>query len=356
LRILQVIESFGAGSMQVALTISERLAAEGHTLAMAHGRVAESPADARAAIAADIELFGLPWERTLPSQLHVGRRLRTLVRGWRPDVVHLHSSFAGFAGAGAGALRSLVPTVYTPHGYAFARDGQSPPVRTALALAEHVIARRVDLVGAVSECEGVEARRIRAPRVAVVPNGIAELDDPAPAPARTGPRPRIVTVGRIAPQRQPAATAAILGGLRDIADVEWIGGGDEHHVATVRSAGVSVTGWLTRAEVLERLAAAELCLHWSAWDAQPLAVLEAMARDVVVIASDIPANRELLGERQVCTGSDQAAARLRAVVTDASLRAELLADQRERRGRYSARRMVADWEAVYRRLVAGAGR
>jgi glycosyltransferase involved in cell wall biosynthesis len=77
---------------------------------------------------------------------------------------------------------------------------------------------------------------------------------------------------------------------------------------------------------------------------------------VVVVASDIPANRELLGERQVCAGPEEAGALLRAAVTDGSMRAQLLENQRERRGRYSARRMVADWEAVYRRLISRADR
>ena len=38
---------------------------------------------------------------------------------------------------------------------------------------------------------------------------------------------------------------------------------------------------------------AKVYLHWTAWDGLPLSILEAMANDVVVIASDIPANREL---------------------------------------------------------------
>jgi glycosyltransferase involved in cell wall biosynthesis len=351
MRILQVIESFGAGSMQVALEISERLSRDGHAVAIAHGRVAESPRDPRSAIASEIDLFELRWGRSPRAQVRVGRQLRALAQRWRPDVVHLHSSFAGFVGAAA--LSARVPLVYTPHGYSFDRDGQSRAAVAGLALAEHLVARRVDLVGAVSVTEAAVAARIRAPHVPVVLNGIAELDEPAPPPSSRPRPPRVVTVGRIAAQRRPAATAGILAGLRDVADVEWVGGGEPELVAAVRERGVAVSGWLTRPEVLERLAAAEACLHWSAWDAQPLAVLEAMARDVVVVASDISANRELLGDRQVCASEQEAAALLRSVLTDFDCRAELLDDQRRRRGGYSARRMAADWEAVYAGLAGG---
>ncbi len=351
MRILQVIESFGAGSMQVALTISERLAEEGHSLALAHGRVAESPREPRATVAPAIELFELPWSRSPAAQPRVALGLRRLVRRWRPDVVHLHSSFAG--AVGSLALGGTVPLVYTPHGYSFARSGQRAASRAVLMLAEHLVARRVDLVGVVSHAEAREAARIHVPRVEVVLNGIAELDDPRPYARASVVRPTVVAVGRVAPQRRPPQTADLLASVHDVADASWIGGGDEQLVETVRSRGVEVTGWLERDAALVRLSAADVCLHWSAWDAQPLAVLEAMARDVVVVASDIPANRELLGAQQVCATTTEAARLLREVLTSPQRRAELLTEQRRRRGRYSARRMAADWEAVYRRLARG---
>ncbi|HTU30224.1 MAG TPA: glycosyltransferase [Solirubrobacteraceae bacterium] len=350
MRILQVIESFGGGSMQVALTISERLAAAGHELAVAHGSVAESPRDARAAIPPEIELFEVRWGRAPQNQARAIGELRSIARGWSPDVVHLHSSFAGFAGAIG--LRGLAPLVYTPHGYSFIRTGQGRAQETALRLAEAAVARRVDLVGVVSEEERSRAMEIRARRVRVVPNGIAELDDPVGGPPdRPVDPPRVVALGRLDPARRPAAAARIMAGVRDIAAPEWIGGGEESLAEAVRAEGVPTTGWLEREEALRHLGNATACLHWSAWDAQPLSVLEAMARDVVVVASDIGANRELLGSRQVCAREEDARALLREVLTDSALRGRLLEEQRRRRVGYSARRMASQWEEVYRELA-----
>jgi glycosyltransferase involved in cell wall biosynthesis len=283
-------------------------------------------------------------------QLSAGIQLRRVARRWRPDLVHLHSSFAGLVGSAA--LNRIAPLVYTPHGYSFIRERGPAPLGAMLRQAERRIARRVDLLGAVSDYEATLARGVGAPRVAVVPNGIPELDAPAEPTAKTDP-PLVVAIGRIDPARRPIAAARILGGLRDLATPEWIGGGapGSDRQALI-DAGVHITGWLERPAVLERLARATACLHWSAWDAQPLSVLEAMSQDAIVVASDIPANRELLGGEQVRESEAEALELLRMILTDADLHGRLLAAQRARRARFGARRMVADWLVLYARVSA----
>jgi glycosyltransferase involved in cell wall biosynthesis len=352
-RILEVTEASGSGTLEIVRTIAAGTAAAGHTVSLAYGRRPETPDDLAAGLPPAVDLVPLPWRaRTPGAQLAAGLALRRLVARWRPDVVHLHSSFAGAVGAVVVARRA--PTVYTPHAYAFARDHEGRLAAGAYRAAEWFVARRCTLVGAVSEAEAALSReRLRAPNVVVVPNGIPELDDgaaPPPGPARA--RPLAVAVGRIGAQRSPEATARILGALRDRADVRWVGGGPAGADAPLRAARVEVTGWLSHEAALAQLAEATLCVHWSAWDGQSLAILEALARDVVVIASDIAPNRELLGPRQTCADEAAAVALARAVLEDGALRAGLLADQRARRARFSASRMVADWLAVYERLAA----
>jgi glycosyltransferase involved in cell wall biosynthesis len=187
-------------------------------------------------------------------------------------------------------------------------------------------------------------------RIEVVPNGIAELDGAPPeTPAR--PRTGVVAMGRIVRQRRPPETAEILRAVSSQAEVSWIGDGPAADTAPVRAANVPITGWLPRTRALERLAAASVLVHWSASDGAPLVVLEAFARDVVVVASDIPANRELLGSAQTCGGVPSAIALVRAVLADRSLREDLLTRQRARRASYGAAAMAARWTALYCRLL-----
>ena len=331
MRILHVTEASWAGTLQVVRTLAADQAASGHDVTLAYADRPQAPADLALTAAAGVELAPLEWpRRSAAGQLAAARALRRLVRERRPELVHLHSSFAG--AVGALALPRGVPLIYTPHGFAFARRGVGRATGAAVRAVEALVARRCALVGAVSEAEAELAREgLRAPRVTVVRNGIPELDGGVAERSLDRAEPVVVALGRITDARRPAATARILAALAPHARVAWIGGrsgdGDDR---IVRDAGVPVTGWLPHGEALERLAEATVYLHWSAWDGQSLAILEAIAHDVVVVASDIPANREIVGPRQVCPDEPSAVALARSVLEDPALRADLLAEQRRR--------------------------
>ncbi|HYM56997.1 MAG TPA: glycosyltransferase [Solirubrobacteraceae bacterium] len=360
MHILHVSESFASGTLEVIRTLSNRLVAEGHAVTVAYGARPETPADVAALFDPRVELLALPWRRrTLRAQVAAGRALRRLVADLRPNVVHLHSSFAGAVGAAAlgGRRPGSARLVYTPHGSALLRHSDGRLQRTGYRLVERFVARRVSVIGAVSKAEARVARTLRGQaRVEVVPNGLPELDErgtPAPEPR---PAPLVVGMGRLGAARPAASVARILGALRDVATPMWIGDAIRpEDAAVLREHGVEVTGWLDRELALEQLAAATACLHWSAWDGQAMVILEALALDVVAIASDVEANREVLGDAQVCADEDEAVALLRSIVEDPAVREVLLRAQRGRRAAYGAQRMTDSWLRLYTRESTRAG-
>ena len=357
LRVLHVAEAFGGGLLEVVRLIAERGAADGHEMAIAYGTRPETPDDVRSAIDESVELFPIDWRRGDPrSHASAGRALSDLVARWRPDIVHLHSSFAG--AVGALVLPSEIPTIFTPHAFASSVPTHSRAHRVAFARVERMVVRRATLVGAVSESEGERARLFGARDVVVVPNGIAELDEPVPSVTKTPrSRPVVVAAGRMIGQRRPLECADILGALTSIADVRWLGGGGDDGEwgagarRALESAGVEVTGWLPRPELLAQLRDADAYLHWTSWDGMPLSVLEAMAVDTVVVASDIAPNRELLHRSQLCATERDAVATLRRVVEQPFIADGLRHAQRRRRARYSAAEMVRGWDDTYASLV-----
>jgi glycosyltransferase involved in cell wall biosynthesis len=354
LRVLHVVESFGGGVFEIVRLLAERLAAGGDQVAIAYGRRPETPVDVRASVDGRVDLYALPWVTRRPhAQPTAGRAIRRTAAEWRPDVVHLHSSFAGVVGLAA--LRGRVPLVYTPHGYSFTMRDQGRLRPGVYRAVERRVARGVDVVGAVSETEARAAREVLgAPRVAVVPNGIPELDPGALPPAAKPERPRVICMGRVDEARRPESCARILRSLSDVAEVAWVGGGGRREGADrpLIEAGITPTGWLGRAEALAWLGGSTAYLHWAAWDGQPVTVLEAMARDVAVVGSDIPPIRELLGPTGVCGSEAEAIELLRSVLTDPDRRAELIDSQRATRARYGADRMARDWQDLYRRLIS----
>jgi glycosyltransferase involved in cell wall biosynthesis len=359
-RILHVSEAFGGGVQEMVTTLSERLEAAGYPVAIAYGRRPETPTDVRERIAPGVELFSLGWERrTLPEQTRAARRLRRLVKAWRPDVVHLHSSFAGLIG-GIGLAGLGVPTVYTPHGYSFTMGHQSPSRQRAFRLAERLTARRATVVGTVSEAEAAAARTVApAAKVRAISNGIPELDDrrpDEPLPERPG-RPRVISMGRVVPQHLPYESARLLAAVTDLAEVEWIGGGGTGEIpaSVVTDAGVPISGWVDRATALTKLAEATVLLHWTGWDGLPLSVLEALALDVIVIGHDIDAVREIVGPDQVRATEEEGRELLRRTLAEPELRARMMAEQRRRRPQYGAATMTAGWMALYDSLLGRPG-
>lgn len=356
LKVLHVAEAFSTGVFEVVRQLANAAVVRGHEVHVAHSQRRWTPPAFESMFAEAVVFHRLGWsaERRPWPLLRATAQLAALVRRQRYDLIHLHSTFAGVTGAVARPRR--VPTIYTPHGYAFLIGSLSTPAQLAVRAAERIVGRRVSVVGAVSESEAKEARGLGLPRVSVIRNGIAELNDRS---ARTrgygianAERRGVVAAGRMSAQRQPLAVAEILAALPREAPKGWIGDpGDDESVRALEASGTSITGWRPREEVLEITRRARVYLHWSAWDGNPLSVLEALSVGTVVVGHDIPPVREILGERWVHRRPEAAAAMIERLLVDDDFFASVQLAQARAAAPFTARSMAEQWCELSARLT-----
>ncbi|MGY3412286.1 glycosyltransferase involved in cell wall biosynthesis [Bradyrhizobium sp. GM5.1] len=142
---------------------------------------------------------------------------------FKPDVMHLHSSFAGLVLRPALAARSEGPrVVYCPHGWAFSRETGRLSHLAAKA-AETLLARTSDRIICISGDEFNEAVRAGIPtdRLTLVHNGISK-SRPLPYGAATdwtSKKAKVLFIGRLDRQKGFDLLIEAARSLEDVLDV-----------------------------------------------------------------------------------------------------------------------------------------
>ncbi len=234
------------------------------------------------------------------------RRLRGLLAGFGPDVVHAHglraALVAALARARAGRSRpALVVTVHNvpPSG--------AVPGAIYLAL-ERLTARRADAVLCVSADLADRMRRAGARDIAlaVVPAPAAaapSAEDIGKARADIGAagRPVVLAVGRLAPQKGFDVLIEAMTRLRarELAPLLVIAGEGPlagQLAAQSRAAGCDVRFLGARTDIPALLAAADVVAVPSRWEGQPLIVQEALRAGRPLVASQVGGIPALTGD------------------------------------------------------------
>ena len=177
MKILMVItEGDLGGAQRHVLDISRELNRRGHQVLIAIGGAFNELSEAAAAGVLPIETVRLQ---------HVGREIRlakdlrgfleifNLVRSWRPDIVHCHSSKVGVLASIAGRIGGA-KVVYTAHGFVFCEE--LPFVtRVIYLLAEKISTLFRHKVIAVSQSDADAARKnhiVTSKKMVIIPNGL----------------------------------------------------------------------------------------------------------------------------------------------------------------------------------------
>ena len=225
--------------------------------------------------------------------------LKKIVKEIDPDIVHLHSSKAGFLGRFATNCRKR-KVLYNPHGFSFLMKNSSKIKRTIYWLIEKVAAFRKCTIIGCSNGEYEEALKLTKNAICIN-NGIdidklkedtksIKLKENVDFNAL-----KICTVGRIGYQKNPMLFNEIAKTFPDI-QFTWIGDGELKNELT--SENIKITGWKKREEVLKILNENDVFILTSLWEGLPISLLEAMYMKKICIVSDCIGNRDVIQDNE----------------------------------------------------------
>lgn len=286
------------------------------------------------------------------------------------DVVHTHSSKAGFLGRMAAKCAGVPVVVHTPHVFAF-QQTLNPIVRRFYLTLERFAARVTTAIVCVCEAERTEAlrQRIISPdRLLVLPNAVSLPNDAMLSEAATlrnqlGIPSASPVVGTVANFRKQKALHDFIEAARIVCQ--------SHPKAVFLMIGSGMLGSELKAHLLEAgihgnfrmisapwpiwsyYACMDVFALTSQWEALPYALLEAMAMAKPVVVTAVGGCREVVDHGQtgllVPSGQPQTIAQAMCLLLENQvLRRKLgTAAQNVIRKQYKVEERICELEAIY---------
>jgi glycosyltransferase involved in cell wall biosynthesis len=273
---------------------------------------------------------------TRARSLALSLRLKKVLMGLDPALIHLHGTRAGLPVALSGTWIRR-PVVYTVHGLHF--HHKTGLRRWAGRVAESICFKCARETVFVSAGDKEQARQesilAHARRSRVLVNAIPPLAAVLHDEAAKTKTYDIAFLGRLEPQKNPLIIADILAALRPARPTMCIVGGGSleqelRYRITSRGLAGQVTwcGPLEHEKALAQVARARLLLLPSAWEGMPISLIEAMHLGLPAVASNIPGNDEVVRDGETgylvpALAVAVYAARLRALLIDDALAASM---------------------------------
>lgn len=220
--------------------------------------------------------------------------IKKIIKEENPDIIHLHSSKAGFVGRFAANGKKII-MLYNPHGFSFLMQNSSKLKRTLYWIIEKIGAMRKCTIVGCSDGEYKEALKLTKNSICInnginiekLENEIKQLEEKKVDFKNL----KICTSGRIGYQKNPKLFNQIASVFPNI-QFTWIGEGELRDELT--SKNITVTGWKTREEVLRIVNDNDIFILTSLWEGLPISLLEAMYLRKCCIVTDCIGNRDVI--------------------------------------------------------------
>ncbi len=358
MHILHIVESFGGGVLDFIRILSANI--EGtHTIVYSIRE--ETPKDFRKLFPPDIKFI---YWKSVSREIHPIKDIEGLFELIKIlksleetiDVIHLHSSKAGFLGRLAARILGLNhKVIYTPHGVSFLRQDISYLKRNIFIFLEKLAYRFGGVVVACSKSEAEFIKSHGIPAIYIY-NGF-QCQNVGQSPVRKKEKVKIVTVGRITYQKNPYLFREIASKFLDEHNVEFIWIGDGELKSALNLPNISITGWISQKDVLNLLSNADIYLSTSLWEGLPLSVLQAMCAGLPLILHQCIGNIDLVKDNYngySFKNIDEAVAKIRELIRNSKKREEFGANSYKLLlDKFNLKQMVEGYKKLYTKISQG---
>jgi hypothetical protein len=228
-------------------------------------------------------------------------QLKNLINSFKPDIVHLHSSWAGLYGRIF--LTKSCKIIYSPHGFGFQRKDLGIFLRGALFLVEGVLQLRTDAnvsfwpleVSLISKLGG-KRKNYFCPELisSYFDHSSVRFDELTQH--GVGAPLKVIGIGRLTSAKDPIFFCNVVRLLKTKIEAEymWVGDGDAHFRRLLGEENIVVSGWLPVEEVQNHIRKADVTLLTSSWDAGPATLYHSVSLGTPIAARDF-ASASILG-------------------------------------------------------------
>lgn len=381
MRILELVESSACGVGRHVMDLTAGLLARNHAIDLVYSdlRCDQVFRDDLKRLSAEprLRVMKMSMHRSPHwRDLNATRTLRKYVQEQGLfDIVHCHSTKAGLIGR-LGLAGAAVKRIYSPHMFLAMDPNRGMLTRRCGRVLESALARMCDAVVAVSREE-----RNFALGMGIAPEKLCLIRNGVPTPAMDGMPERgalrrswnvgdeemcVGFVGRLVPMKAPAVAIEAFaksdlirrGRARLVMVGEGPLGREMRGLAEILGIDRRVT-WLGEQNAKTLMHAFDVLLLSSDSEANPIVVLEALARGLPIVATSVGGISETVrpgvnGFVAPSRGVLEIAAALKTLANDAALRERMGKASMELAQNFSLDRMVDQTAALYGQVISGA--
>lgn len=240
--------------------------------------------------------------RNLSSFISLAKTFSQVYRKERPDIVHIHSSFAGVI------CRFLLPIlpgnpkiIYCPHAFSFLMD-TSEAKKKIYAVIEKALSFNTDKIVCVSQYEHDEAVAygLKREKLAIIYNGVEEPVKPAAAEQMaeksTEGELNVLFVGRLDYQKGFDVVTDVANRLQGKCKIVVVGGGVHSNPELSHVKNITYAGWVGKKDIGKYYSEADVLLMPSRWESFGLVAVEAQSYGLPVVASRCSSIPEVVKE------------------------------------------------------------